>query len=498
MSVKRVMGLENEYGISQPKDSNANPMLLSTLVVDAYANYVYPNQKIKWDYDLENPLRDARGFDASREDADPSLLTDEVAVSNVILTNGARFYVDHAHPEYSTPEVFSPRELLVWDRAGDLIINQAAKIASERTHEIYIHKNNTDNKGVSYGTHENYLVSRSVPFNKIAQVMTTFFVTRQIFTGAGRLGAGVVDIENTFQISQRADFFETLVGLETTMRRPIINTRDEPHADPNLYRRLHVIVGDANLSDVANLLKTGTTSLVLGLLENGHFEDYELSLAEPLSELRKVSRDLELNQKLKLTNGKSLTALEIQYQFLEEVTLKQYQNNDLDSDTKEILFWWRKILDLLAVDKFNAAEYLDWVAKLKLLEEIRKRDGLDWFDPVLQMLDLQYADLDPKRSIAKLLERNGGLFRLTTDEEVIKAVKNPPSSTRAWLRGQSLLRFGSQVAGASWDSVIFDVAADKPLVRVPTLDPLKGTQSQLEKVFAESTTAAELVTKLSS
>lgn len=497
MSVKRVIGLENEYGISQPNNASANPMLLSTAVVDAYASFVFPNQKIRWDYDLENPLRDARGFDASRQDADPSLLTDEIAVSNVILTNGARFYVDHAHPEYSTPEVYTPREALIWDRAGDLIINQAAQLASKNNEEIYIHKNNTDNKGVSYGTHENYLVQRSVAFGKIIQVLTPFFVTRQIFTGAGRLGTGVAEIEHQFQISQRTDFFETLVGLETTMRRPIINTRDEPHADPNLFRRLHVIIGDANLSEVATLLKVGTTSLVLKLLENGIFEDFDLELTDPLSALREVSRDLDLKKKLNFKGRKQYTAIEIQYHYLEKVKAWLDLNSQIDPDTQEVLFWWERVLALLSEDKYRAAQYLDWVAKLKIIEDIKSRDDLSWTDPALQMLDLQYADLNPKRSIAKLLERKGKLKRLTSDEDVIAAVTSPPTSTRAWFRGQALLKFTSQVAAASWDSVIFDVSTDRPLVRIPTLDPLKGTEAQLADIFNNSRSAADLLAQLS-
>lgn len=491
------MGIENEYGISQPSNPSANPMELSTLVVDSYANLIYPHQKIRWDYDLEDPLRDARGFDLSRPEADPSLLTDEVSVSNVILTNGARFYVDHAHPEYATPEVYSPREALMWDRAGELIITKAAELAGQNTQEIFIHKNNTDNKGVSYGTHENYLVSRDVSFNKIISVLTTFFVTRQIFTGAGRLGIGVNEIDLRYQISQRADFFEALVGLETTMRRPIINTRDEPHADPNLYRRLHVIIGDANMSDVANLLKIGATSLVLKATEDSAFEDFDLELTSPLEALKNVSRDLTLKQKLKLKNGKSLSALEIQGIYLEKIRSHISMLGEIDIETQEVLDWWQKILDMLKEDKFLAVQYIDWVAKLNLIENIKSRDNLKWSDSILQMLDLQYADLNPKRSLARLLERKGNLKQLVSHDDVTRAVKYPPISTRAWFRGQSLLQYANCIAGASWDSVIFDVSADRPLVRIPTPDPLKGNKQQLQDVFDASESVADLVLRLS-
>ncbi|MGA1592988.1 MAG: proteasome accessory factor PafA2 family protein, partial [Candidatus Nanopelagicales bacterium] len=335
------------------------------------------------------------------------------------------------------------------------------------------------------------------PFNKIISVLTTFFVTRQIFTGAGRLGVGVNEIDFEYQISQRADFFETLVGLETTMRRPIINTRDEPHADPNLYRRLHVIIGDANMSDVANLLKIGTTSLVLKLLEDSDLDDFELELDAPLEALKMVSQDLELKKKLKLKNGKYLTAIEIQYVFLERVQHHLEKIDEIDPDTQETLNWWQEILDLLREDIFLTVNYLDWVAKLNLIQNIKSRDNLKWSDSVLQMLDLQYADLNPNRSLARLLERKGSLKRLVGDAEIIAAVKFPPISTRAWFRGQSLLRFSNQIAGASWDSVIFDISADRPLLRIPTLDPLKGNQEQLGDIFESAKSAADLVMRLS-
>ena len=497
MSVKRVMGLESEYGISQPGVAEADPAFLSSLVVHSYANQIYPNLKIRWDYDLETPLRDARGFEASRADADPSLLTDEVSVVNIILTNGARFYVDHAHPEYSSPEVLTPQEAVIWDKAGERIIQQAALLASRSIgNEIFIHKNNTDNKDVSYGTHENYLVDRKLPFSKLVEVLTPFFVTRQIFTGAGRLGVGVGEIEHRFQISQRADFFETLVGLETTMKRPIINTRDEPHADPNLHRRLHVIIGDANLSEVATLLKLGTTSLILGMLEDGFIEDFELNLKDPLTSLQKVSQDLTLSSKLPLKSGKEITALEMQEYFFNKAVAWVSKNESFDPETKEVLYWWEFVLKGLRGDIYKLSNCIDWIAKLKLMQEVKARDNLAWSDPILQMIDLQYADLAPTRSISQLLTRRGSLLRLTVEQAVEEAIKNPPSSTRAWFRGQALLKFPNEIAGASWDSVIFDVGADRPLVRIPTLDPLKGTRVQVEELFNSSSSAADLIMQL--
>lgn len=273
MSVHRIMGIETEFGIAVPGFPTLNPTVSSAQIVTAYGQHVLPGSARtgRWDYELESPLRDARGFDMSRADADPSQLTDDPSMANVILTNGARLYVDHAHPEYSTPEVTNPRDAVLWDRAGVEVMRRAMELAATvpDSHPIVLYKNNTDNKGASYGCHENYLMERRTPFADIVRHLVPFFVTRQVFTGAGRLGVGQDGRQLAYQLSQRADFFEVEVGLETTLKRPIINTRDEPHADPERFRRLHVIVGDANLSDTATFLKMGTTAIVLSLLEAG-------------------------------------------------------------------------------------------------------------------------------------------------------------------------------------------------------------------------------------
>src|SRR5215207_7777884 len=274
MSVRRIMGTETEFGISVPGQPGANPMLTSSQVVNGYAQTQPLARKTRWDFDEEHPLRDARGFDLSREVADSSQLTDEeTGLANVILTNGARLYVDHAHPEYSAPECTNPRELVVLEGA-----RQARQIPGAPPINLY--KNNTDNKGASYGSHENYLMRRSTPFASIVRHLTPFFVSRQVVTGAGRVGIGQDGNAHGFQISQRADYFEVEVGLETTLKRPIINTRDEPHANPDRYRRLHVIIGDANLSEVSTYLKLGTTCLVLAMIEEG-FLGVDLSIERP-------------------------------------------------------------------------------------------------------------------------------------------------------------------------------------------------------------------------
>src|SRR4051812_16382199 len=253
MSVRRVMGTEVEYGVSVPGQPGANPMVTSSQVVNAYGARpeLTKGGRARWDYEEESPLRDARGFTYSGALYDPAeaLADEDLGLANVILTNGARLYVDHAHPEYSTPEVTNPRDIVLWDKAGERIMAEAARRAARipGTSAIQLYKNNTDGKGASYGSHENYLMDRRTPFIDIIRGLIPFFVTRQVFAGAGRVGIGTEGRTQGFQLSQRADFFEVEVGLETTLKRPIINTRDEPHADADKYRRLHVIIGDANL-----------------------------------------------------------------------------------------------------------------------------------------------------------------------------------------------------------------------------------------------------------
>src|SRR5918994_1034431 len=296
MSVRRIMGTEVEYGISVPGQPGANPMVTSSQIVNAYGARaeLARNGRARWDYEEESPLRDARGFSYGGALYDPAeaLADEDLGLANVILTNGARLYVDHAHPEYSTPEVTNPLDLVRWDKAGEKVMAEGARRAATipGSHPIHLYKNNTDNKGVSYGAHENYLMRRQTPFADIVTFLTPFFVTRQIVCGAGRVGIGQDGSQPGYQISQRADFFEVEVGLETTLKRPIINTRDEPHADADKYRRLHVIIGDANLSEIATYLKTGTTALILSMIEDGvRFDD--LRLLEPVRSVHRISHD---------------------------------------------------------------------------------------------------------------------------------------------------------------------------------------------------------------
>jgi proteasome accessory factor A len=500
MSVRRVMGTETEFGISVQGQPTANPMVASSQIVNAYATSTLRARRARWDFEEESPLRDARGFDMSREVADPSQLTDEdLGLANVILTNGARLYVDHAHPEYSTPECTNPRDVVKWDKAGERIMLDASHLAATipGTQPILLYKNNTDNKGASYGAHENYLMRRSTPFGEIVRHLTPFFVSRQVVCGAGRVGIGQDGREHGFQISQRADYFEVEVGLETTLKRPIINTRDEPHADPEKYRRLHVIIGDANLAEISTFLKVGTTSLVLAMIED-RFMSRDLTVEQPVRSLREVSHDPSLKQLLRLSDGRTLTAVQLQMEYLDLARkyVEDRMGSDVDEQTADVLARWESVLTRLETDPMQCARELDWVAKLQLLQQYRDRDGLSWEDAKLHLIDLQYADIRPDKGLYHRLVKLGRMDRLVSDDETVDAVHLPPADTRAYFRGRCLEKYADRIAAASWDSVIFDIPGHESLQRVPTIDPLRGSRAHVGELLDRCDTAEALFAAL--
>jgi len=501
MSVLRVMGTETEYGISVPGQPGANAMVTSSQIVNAYqAATAARARRARWDFEEENPLRDARGFDLTREAADSSQLTDEdLGLANVIFTNGGRLYVDHAHPEYSAPECTNPLSVVIWDKAGERVMAEAAAKAATvpGSAPIQLYKNNTDNKGASYGSHENYLMRRATPFADIVKFLVPFFVSRQVICGAGRVGIGADGRGSGFQISQRADYFEVEVGLETTLKRPIINTRDEPHADPEKYRRLHVIIGDANLSEVATYLKMGTTALVLAMIEDKFFNS-DLSLETPVADLRAVSHDPSLKRLVTLRDGRKMTAVQLQTEYLElarKFTEDRY-GADVDPMTADVLDRWESVLTRLAEDPMQLSRELDWVAKLELLEGYRRRENLGWDAPKLALFDLQYADVRQEKGLYNRLAIRGRMMRMTDEQAIDWAIDNPPEDTRAYFRGRCLRQYADSVAAASWDSVIFDVPGRDSLQRVPTLEPLRGTKAHVGGLLDRCRTAAELVAAL--
>jgi proteasome accessory factor PafA2 len=495
MSVRRVMGTEVEYGISVPGQPAANPTTLSSQVVNAWAVAEAPTpRRPRWDFEEESPLRDARGFDLSPAQAlDHNELEEDSGMANVILTNGARLYVDHAHPEYSTPEVTNPRDVVLWDKAGEQVMAEAARRAARvpGSQPIQLYKNNTDGKGASYGAHENYLMDRKTPFLDIIRGLIPFFVTRQVVAGSGRVGIGTESRTQGFQLSQRADFFEVEVGLETTLKRPIINTRDEPHADADKYRRLHVIIGDANLAELSTYLKVGTTALVLDMIE-ARTLTRDLSLEEPVAELQAISHDPSLTHRVRLRDGRRMTALEVQQTYLEMAQRHVDRRGDDDGQTADVLRRWAEVLEDLAVDPMRCADRLDWPAKLRLLEGYRSRDGLGWGDSRLHLVDLQYSDVRPEKGLYHRLVSRGSMQRLLTDDEVVTAMLRPPTDTRAFFRGECLRRYPAQVAAASWDSVVFDLGREN-LVRIPTMEPLRGTRDHVGALFESTSSAQELV-----
>ncbi|MGW0433493.1 depupylase/deamidase Dop [Micromonospora sp. NPDC003197] len=502
MSVRRIMGTELEYGISVPGQPGANPMVTSSQVVNAYGARpeLTRGGRARWDYEEESPLRDARGFTYSGAAYDPAeaLADEDLGLANVILTNGARLYVDHAHPEYSTPEVTNPLDVVRWDKAGERVMAEAARRAATipGTHPIHLYKNNTDNKGASYGAHENYLMRRQTPFADIVAYLTPFFVTRQVVCGAGRVGLGQDGSQPGFQISQRADFFEVEVGLETTLKRPIINTRDEPHADADKYRRLHVIIGDANLSEVSTYLKVGTTALVLSMIEEKVLTP-EFAIADPVSELRAVSHDPSLTHLIRLRDGRRLTALDLQWAYLERARafVEDRYGSDVDDMTADVLDRWESALDRLGRDIMLCAGELDWVAKLRLLEGYREREQLGWASHKLQLVDLQYSDVRPEKGLYHRLVARGSMATLLSDEAVRTAMVEPPEDTRAYFRGRCLAQYASEVVAASWDSVIFDVGRES-LVRVPMMEPERGTRKHVGALFDRCASAKDLLETL--
>ncbi|HKY56777.1 MAG TPA: depupylase/deamidase Dop [Aeromicrobium sp.] len=493
MTVRRVQGSEVEYGIAVTGQPHANPMVASTHVVNSYAAAHGLTRRARWDFEEENPLRDARGFDLSRDAADPSQLTDEdLGLANIILSNGARLYVDHAHPEYSSPEVTNPRDVVVWEKAGEAVMRLGAELAGRLpgAHPIVLYKNNVDNKGASYGSHENYLMARDVPFENIVEQLTPFFVSRQVITGAGRVGQRQDGSVHAFQLAQRSDYMEVGVGLETTLKRPIINTRDEPHADPKKYRRLHVILGDANCSEIAIYLKHGMTSLVLAMIETGELDDVP-QLANPVQALHHISHDPTLKVAVELFDGRTITALDLQGRYL-AAAQAFVERHGSDDQTDDVLARWESLLSRLAVDPHQCARELDWVAKLGLLERYRDRDGLDWDHAKLHLVDLQYHDVRLEKGLYHSLVRSGRIDRLIADDEIKDAVATPPIDTRAYFRGMCLARFAPDIAAASWDSVIFDLPGHDSLQRVPTMEPLRGTKEHVGALFDRCESATEL------
>ena len=494
MAIPKVMGTEIEYGITVKNDRDFDPISSCVLLVNSYRED--STAKILWDYDQENPLADARGFQVEGEKYTPN--QQENIARNKTLANGARYYVDHAHPEYSCPEVTNARDLVIHEKAGERVVEasrrEANRVLPPGT-QMLIYKNNSDRKGNSYGSHENYLMDRRTSFKQIVEHLMPFFVTRQIYSGAGKVGSENRAHPCEYQLSQRADFFETEVALDTMVKRPIINTRDEPHADREKYRRLHVIVGDANMSEYTIYLRNGATALVLAMIEDGAV-DRDLSLRDPVRAIKELSHDPSCRREVELQNGRRMNAIQLQGQYL-EMAQRYLQNREGDPHVRDVIERWERVLVALARDPMELSRELDWVAKRVLIEGFMARKSVDWGSPQVQMLDLQYHDLRPDKGLYYLLERQGKVERIVTDEEIEHAVHHPPADTRAYFRGGCLRRYGAEVFGVNWDSISFGIG-DEPIKRVLMAEPLKGSKKHVDDLFNSSASAAELVRNLRS
>jgi proteasome accessory factor A len=406
--------------------------------------------------------------------------------SNVFLENGARLYLDvGSHPEYATPECDSPREVIVHDKAGERILEELVKAAEQRLHEegiageISLFKNNTDSAGNSYGCHENYLVARVGEFQRLADVLIPFLITRQVFTGAGKVlhtPRGAV-----FSLSQRAEHIWEGVSSATTRSRPIINTRDEPHADAERFRRLHVIVGDSNMNEFASWLKVATTDLVIRMLEEEPISR-DLTLENPIRAIREISHDVTGTRRIRLASGREMSALEVQQAYLERVT-RFVESGEPDPEAKRVVDAWTEVVEQLITDPFELRRELDWVAKYHLIEAFRQRHDLPLSHPRVAMVDLAYHNVARERGLFHVLERRGKVERILTDGEIEQAKTTPPPGTRAALRGRFIRHAKARRRDYTVDWVHLKLN-DQAQRTVLCKDPFRNEDERVDKLIA--------------
>ena len=489
--MERVFGLETEYGITV---SGAELVDVVAESIELVRRYTEHGAHMKWDYELEDPHLDARGFRAKTllQDTDESAyyeidknrpLSFEEIKSDLVLSNGARFYNDHAHPEYSTPECTTLAQIVAQDKAGERILAECARRRNEKLEgeqKVQLYKNNTDFVGHSYGCHDNYLMRRDVPWDKIVSGILPFLITRQIFAGAGKMG---IEGESTptqpgvYQISQRADFFSVVVSIDTMNRRPLINTRDEPHVDPSRYRRFHVILGDANMSEWATAMKIGTTALVLDLIERD--EAPQIEIAQPVDANKSISRDQTYDWIIELKDGRKISAIDVQ-----RIYLRAAARIDPDESGQWILQEWENVLNDLERDVMTTRDRVDWAAKKFLLNTMQEGEGLSSSDPWLQSIDLEYHNVDLDNGLYYELVRQGSIRQIVGQEEIKLAIFNPPETTRAFFRGRSVARFNDQIASIQWDEIVF--ADNSELRRVILPEAVGGARLEALKQAARN------------
>ncbi|HKE74604.1 MAG TPA: Pup--protein ligase [Acidimicrobiales bacterium] len=448
---RRIFGLENEYGVTCTLRGQRR------LSPDEVARYLF-RRVVSWGRS-----------------------------SNVFLANGARLYLDvGSHPEYATPECDSILDLVTHDKAGERILEQLLVSAEARLREegirgvIYLFKNNTDSAGNSYGCHENYLTSRRDDFSHYAEVLIPFFVSRQIYAGAGKVlqtARGAM-----YCIAQRAEHIWEGVSSATTRSRPIINTRDEPHADAERYRRLHVIVGDSNMSEYATFLKVGATSILLRMLEDPSFVLRDMTLENPIRAIREISHDLTGKRTVRLANGREASALDIQGEYLERA--KRYaETRGLSPLEEKALGMWEYCLDGLASDPFKLDRECDWVIKHNLIEAYCAKHDLPLSHPKVALIDLQYHDVNRERGLFYRLQQHDRVERVTTDEAIDEAVETPPQTTRARLRGEFIRRAKERKRDYTVDWVHLKLN-DQAQRTVLCKDPFKSRDERVERLIA--------------
>ena len=486
------VGIETEYGIAVTGPQDIHPARASALLVAAHRDLA--GGHAGWDHTEERPDRDARSTPVRPEA--PELSVGDPGAANLVLTNGSRLYVDHAHPEYATPECRTARDLVIHDVAGERIVEAAARHAERLLppgSTMHVHKNNTDGKGAAYGTHENYLVDRSVPFGLLTRHLLPMFVSRASLVGAGRVGSEH-DPDLPFQLSQRADFFEVEIGLETTVRRPIMNTRDEPHADAERFRRLHVINGDANLAEGVTLVKVGSMMLLLDAIATGGLPE-PLELDDPVAAFRTISHDQELRATVATTDGSRWTALDLQEELLERCE-RAIPSAGRSEEQQAAFEHWRALLERGRKGPEALVGHADWATKLDLIEAFRVRHGLSPTHDKVRMVDLQYHDVRRDKGLHHRLVAAGRVARLTSEQDIDVAMDRAPEDTRAWFRGECVRRFPEAVVAAGWDGVVIDLGPSRGLVRLPMPDPGLGTRALTESALMEASDVDDLLRRL--
>jgi proteasome accessory factor PafA2 len=497
VSVPKVVGLEQEYGVAVQSHQDVEPL---TQVQAAFL-LVNSSDRVHrglWDYGCEAPFKSALHRRMERTHVRISEV--ENALVNNALTNGARYYVDHAHPEYATPECLSTRDVIACDKAGERILEDSRQRVNEAlrgSHEIHIYKNNSDHKGNSYGCHENYTVEAHT-YQKLFREaglceLIPFLVTRQIICGAGKVGQENCSVPHAnYQISQRADFCETVFSIKTMSGRPLLNTRDEPHADRRRFRRLHIILGDANMSEVSAFLKVGTTQLVLRMIEDQAITK-DIPLNAPVQATRDISLDPTCRTKVKLRDGRKLDAIEIQSEYL-EMAHAYSATHVLNAEERDVLSHWERTLRLLREDPMQLRRELDWVIKKWLLEQQISRHGLDWTAPRLRQLDIQYHRIEPDKSLFYRLQDSGQVERIIDDVAIAHFLTHPTDDTRAYTRAMCLEKYGQSVWAVNWERVTFRLPDQQGRLgqegNVLLLNPWRGTKADNQTLFAQADTPA--------